>query len=216
MKELEVKRIAVDCIVACNVPGVLDAARVEWQPIGVVNWREFPYCPRVWFRIAYTGSAILLHYKVTEESVAAVADRDNGNVWEDSCVEFFSMPVDDGIYYNIECNCVGTILIGAGRDRTCRELAPRRVLDGVRRWASLGRSPFPLCDEETEWEVALVIPFDAYFKHSVSSLDGKTMPANFFKCGDCLCRPHFLSWNPVAAPSPDFHRPECFGLLHFE
>ena len=91
MKELEVKRIAVDCVVACNVPGVLDAARVEWQPIGVVNWREFPYCPRVWFRIAYTGSAILLHYKVTEESVAAVADRDNGNVWEDSCVEFFSM-----------------------------------------------------------------------------------------------------------------------------
>ena len=216
MKELEVKRIAVDCVVACNVPGVLDAARVEWQPIGVVNWREFPYCPRVWFRIAYTGSAILLHYKVIEESVAAVADRDNGNVWEDSCVEFFSMPGGDGIYYNVECNCAGTLLIGAGVNREDRELAPPQMFDNVLRWASLGREPFAERMEHTTWEVALVLPVEVYFKHRVDSLGGCTMAANFFKCGDRLSQPHFLSWNPVFTPSPDFHRPECFGRLHFE
>ena len=216
MKELEVKRIAVDCVVACNVPGVLDAARVEWQPIGVVNWREFPYCPRVWFRIAYTGSAILLHYKVTEESVAAVADRDNGNVWEDSCVEFFSSPTDDGTYYNMECNCTGTLLVGTGSSRNGRKPAPQTVLDNVQRWASLGRVSFEECIGECTWEVVLIIPTATYFKHQVKSLSGKTMRANFYKCGDKLQTPHFLSWNPIAVESPDFHRPEFFGTLRFE
>ena len=216
MKELSVIRIdACGGISAADVPELLDMACVEWQKIDELNWHEFPYRPSVEFRIAHVASAILLHYRVSEYSVAAVAGRDNGNVWEDSCVEFFSMPTDDDIYYNIECNCAGTVLVGAGRDRNCRELAPQRILDGVQRWASMGREPFSERIGETAWEVALVIPYATYFMHSITTFDSRAVPANFFKCGDHLQRPHFLSWNPVAAPSPDFHRPECFGRLRF-
>ena len=49
---------------------------------------------------------------------------------------------------------------------------------------------------ECAWEVALVIPYSAFFLHDITSLDGKTLRANFYKCGDKLQTPHFLSWNP--------------------
>lgn len=216
MKELFVPMVNIQPVDAGEVPAVLDGAGVAWLLIGEVDWPlQYPYCPRAEFRIAHTAGGILLHYRVREHSVAAMAGRDNGNVWEDSCVEFFSMPADDGIYYNIECNCAGTVLVGAGRDRSCRELAPQRVLNGVRRWTSMGREPFAERIGEAAWEVALVIPYSTYFLHSIASLGGQAVPANFYKCGDRLQRPHFLSWNPVTAPSPDFHRPECFGRLLF-
>ena len=38
---------------------------------------------------------------------------------------------------------------------------------------------------------------------------------NFYKCDESL-HPHFGSWNPIEAPAPDFHRPECFGKLMLE
>ncbi|MBR5570284.1 MAG: hypothetical protein IKW10_05250 [Oscillospiraceae bacterium] len=37
--------------------------------------------------------------------------------------------------------------------------------------------------------------------------------ANCYKCGDLTPKPHYLSWNPVTSPNPDFHRPQDFGLM---
>ena len=51
--------------------------------------------------------------------------------------------------------------------------------------------------------------------HGATLLDGRTMRANFYKCGDLLPRPHFLSWNAISLPRPDFHCPEFFGTLRF-
>ncbi len=42
------------------------------------------------------------------------------------------------------------------------------------------------------------------------------LKANFYKCGDELQTPHFLSWNPIEIEKPDFHRPDFFGTLRFE
>ena len=91
------------------VPSLLDGNGIEFQPLDVVNWKDYPYKPEVSFRIAHTGREILLHYKVKEASVRAVASGDNGRVWEDACVEFFVSPEGDDRYYNFECNCVGKI-----------------------------------------------------------------------------------------------------------
>ena len=48
------------------------------------------------------------------------------------------------------------------------------------------------------------------------SLKGKTLRANFYKCGDKLQQMHFLSWNPIDVPKPDFHRPDFFGEVTFQ
>ena len=216
MKELYVKKISLKGVSVEAVPALLDAEGIAFVPIETVNWKEYSYRPETFFRIAHTGDAIVLHYKVREASVRAVAAADNGPVWEDACVEFFSSPTNDGIYYNMECNCTGTLLVGTGSSRNGREPASQTILDNVQRWASLGRAPFEERIGECTWEVVLIIPAATYFKHQVKSLSGKTMRANFYKCGDKLQTPHFLSWNPIAVEAPDFHRPEFFGTLRFE
>lgn len=214
MKELNVKKISAAGITVASVPALLDREKIAFQPIDTVNWAAYPYRPQVQFRIAHTDDSLLLHYKVREASVRAVAGHDNGPVWEDSCVEFFSIPAGDGIYYNIECNCAGTILVAAGESRHGRTHAPQDILDRVQRWSSLGRDAFEERVGECAWEVALVVPFSTFFMHDIRSLEGKDIRANFYKCGDCLQTPHFLSWNPIELPSPDFHCPQFFGLLH--
>ena len=116
MKELDVKKVSMASIPVESVPALLDEEKVAFQPINTVNWTAFPYCPDVKFRIAHTDDAILLHFKVKEASVRAVAGKDNGPVWEDACVEFFSVPAGDGVYYNMECNCAGHCLSVLGRN----------------------------------------------------------------------------------------------------
>lgn len=216
MKELNVKKVNAVSIPVESVPALLDQEKVAFQPIESVNWAAFPYCPNVEFRIAHTDDAILLHFKVKEASVRAIAGKDNGPVWEDACVEFFSIPADDGVYYNMECNCIGTLLVGAGNGRNDRQHAPQEVLNKVQRWSSLGYESFAERLGECEWEVALIIPYSTFFMHNINSLDGKSIRANFYKCGDALQAPHFLSWNPIELKKPNFHCPEFFGMLNME
>ena len=218
MKRIIARHISADRLPAEPqlVPALLDAEGVEFVPIDSNNWAEaFPYAPKVAVRIAHTGSALLLHYRVSEDSVQAVA-ADNGKVWEDSCCEFFSVPAGDGVYYNMECNCAGQMLIGAGAGRKDRERATQPVLDTVARWSSLGRGPFAEKDAPATWEMAMVVPVSAFFKHNIENFCGRTIRANFYKCGDKLRKPHYLSWNPIDLPRPNFHCPEFFGEVEFE
>ena len=60
------------------------------------------------------------------------------------------------------------------------------------------------------WSLELEIPFALICGEGVCPT---RLLANFYKCGDKTAVPHFLSWNPVEVPSPDFHRPEFFGEL---
>lgn len=195
----------------------LDGANVGFQQIANVNWPEqHPYKPQVRFRIALCEDGILLHYQVHEQAVRAHYGEDNGDVWTDSCVEFFSIPAGDGIYYNLECNCIGTILIGAGPDKHSRTRAPKAITDLVGRWSSLGREPFETRQGDISWQVALTIPYKAFFLHDVQVRPGTRFPANFYKCGDNLPTPHFLSWSPIDLPSPNFHCPDFFSEVEVE
>ena len=77
MKELNVKKVSLANVAVENVPALLDKEKVDFQSINTVNWKAFPYQPEVQFRIAHTDGAILIHYKVKEASVRAVATGDN-------------------------------------------------------------------------------------------------------------------------------------------
>ena len=216
MKSLVIKKIEAKAVEAAAVPALMDAAGIEFNPIACVNWKEYPYQPDVKFRAAHTGDAILLHYQVTESSVRAVATADDGRVWEDACVEFFLSPESNDFYYNFECNCAAKLLLHGGPAGGERPGAAEDVLKSVKRWASLGTEPFEERVGECSWEVALVIPASAIFRHEIADLNGKAMRANFYKCGDLLQTPHFLSWSPIDLPQPKFHCPEFFGEIVLE
>lgn len=199
-----------------QIPSLFQEAGIKYIRIENVNWpAAYPYCPQMELGIAHTGNAILLHYRVKEQSVRAVAQQDQDHIWEDSCAEFFCSPMADGLYYNFECNCTGKLLMAVGAGRTDREQAAASVMQQIDRWASLGNTPFDTRKEETVWEIALRIPVTAFFRHNIKNLSGLRMTGNFYKCGDKLPVPHFISWNPITTDKPDFHRPEYFGMLEF-
>lgn len=194
----------------------MEQQQLAWNAIGTVNWEEWPVRPTVCFRIAHDGDNLYLLYRVTEKTVRAMAAEDNGRVWEDSCCEFFCRFDEEG-YYNFECNCAGTLLIGYGAGRGERQRADATILNKVERWTSIhDEKPFDEKPAPTEWLLALRFPKEAFFHHHLESLAGLKLRANFYKCGDKLSQPHFLSWNGIETPQPDFHRPEFFGQLNLE
>lgn len=216
MQQILIKMISTKPSRACLVPETLDQFHIPFIPLDHANWSgQHPYKPTVKFRISYVDDCILLHYVVTEESVAAVADDDGGRVWEDSCCEFFLQPFEDGPYYNFECNAAGKMYIACGMTREGRKQVAAIHYHNVKRWTSFGRKTFKEKNGRQTWEVALIIPLDVMTSHHLRHPRGMTMRANFYKCGDKLAKPHFLSWNPVDCDHPNFHRPSSFGKITF-
>jgi len=176
-----------------------------------VNWAEdYSYQPDVRLIISHAENIIYLKFVVNEDAVMARVTEDNGDVWTDSCVEFF-ISFDETGYYNFEFNCIGTLLIRFQKEKNIFELASKEVLDTVIRKSSLGTIPFEEKTGNQSWELSVAIPVTAFFKHKIESLSGLKVRCNFYKCGDNLSKPHFLSWSPINYPVPNFHIEEFFG-----
>lgn len=181
--------------------------RLESNPIDCVNWSEFPYAPRVSFRIAHSDDALAILFEVEEEHVRAVSLESNGPVWEDSCVEFFvKNPVGEG-YFNFEINCVGTALAAKRKARNDAQMFTPEQLACVRRFGSLPHEVIDSVGEGQRWWLVEVIPFSVLGLESAP----ERLAANFYKCGDGCRKVHFLSWSPIALPEPNFHCPDFFG-----
>ncbi len=218
---------------ARDIPSLFAAQQVPYRLLDCVNWpSEFPYCPETKVAMAVSDEALLLHFCVREQSPRAVCLQDHGHVWEDSCVECF-VGFPDGIYYNIECNCLGVLHLAAGPGRHGRVYAPEEVMAKVGRWASLAPDPSHLMalesaisvnsDEpdqstgsDTAWEIALSVPFEAFFLTPSAAADlsasaGRGVCFNCYKCGGQGALEHYVSLFPVPTEKPDFHRPEFFA-----
>ncbi|SHI63517.1 Carbohydrate-binding family 9 [Arenibacter nanhaiticus] len=192
----------------------------EQVPVHLIeslNWEEFPYQPKVSFRIAYANNNIVLKYYVTEEHVLAKTRETNGPVHQDSCVEFFFDPLKEGRYYNFEVNAIGTVHLAYGSGRSDRQLiAPKTIEDAIVVESSLGTAVVNEQNGQHFWEMILVIPASILVHHPNIQLKGLTAKANFYKCGDLTAKPHYLSYYPVNTAAPDYHRPEFFGDVLFE
>jgi hypothetical protein len=175
-------------------------------------WGSYINAPIVQFTIAYGSDCIFLKFFVEEKTIRAVNNSINASVWEDSCVEFF-VAFDDGGYYNLEFNCIGTACAGYGKSKTNRfQLQPghiktiryQSIIEGNRDGGNV------------KWELALSIPLEIFVYTNVADLHGKECAANFYKCGDLLPEPHFITWNNIIWAEPNFHLPAFFGTLYFQ
>jgi hypothetical protein len=184
--------------------------------IDQLNWTSYIYKPIARFSIGYTDHEIMLKYFIAENYFKAEKTESNQNVFEDSCVEFFMSPADDNIYYNLEFNGIGTCLLGTGTSREGRHSADPEIIAGIRRKTSIGEKPVSERKGIFDWTITIAVPFGVFLHHKIKTLRGKALRANFYKCGDMLTIPHYLTWNPVGTPTPDFHRPEFFGMVRFE
>jgi hypothetical protein len=166
--------------------------------------------PEVRFSLAHNGQYLFLKFFVEEQEIRARVMKTNGPVWGDSCVEFF-VSFDESGYYNFEFNCIGTVLGAFGKSRSERTFLPERSLGKIATATKLNRS-----NGNFSWEIAITLPVEVFIHHSFQSINGVTCKGNFYKCGDELSEPHYLSWKNIESNEPNFHLPQFFSEIVFE
>lgn len=215
MKELFIKNIKPAKPVKLSEAEHLLETQTVTNQIDTLNWPEFSYKPKLSFRIGHTVTEIWLKYYVTEKHIRAMETRTNGEVYKDSCVEFFISP-DGENYYNFEFSCIGTTHLAFGPGRRNRKFVDPSIVEKIEIDSSLGKKPFDNKSGNFEWEMMIRIPLSCFQYSKITSLNGLKATANFYKCGDGTPEPHFVTWNPVGTEGPDYHRPEFFGKVLFE
>lgn len=183
-------------------------------PIDSLNWPEsFPYAPEANAYIAHSGECLSILYEVKGLDLRALELEDNAHPWENSCEFFVGVP-GSGEYMNFEMVCNGSLLVARGSGREDRLKFPSEKVAQIVRMGSLERKIYDERDKEFSWSIFIRIPFELIVGEGNTVPD--TLQANFYKCANKSAHPHFLSWNPIKTPAPDFHRPEYFGTLILE
>jgi len=214
MESLLIKRVRYEGPVPiAEIARRLDAEAAA-VPVACLNWPEHSCCPAVSFRAVHVGTEVWLAFAVSEERVRGLETRTHGEVYKDSCVEFF-LSFDRLNYYNFEFSCIGTAHLAYGPDRHSRTFVPLALMERLEVQSSLGSQPFAERAGGFDWTLTARIPVACFAFNAIESLDGVRATANFYKVGSGLSAPHYLTWRPVRTPSPDYHRPEFFGEVVF-
>ena len=219
MRRYLAKRVVVP------VPLTGQVAGTPWEWAVVLKIEEYPWYAdglkqATKVRVLYDESALYLQYHCLDRHLYSRATHLNGEVWLDSCVEFFASPVPESgpDYFNLEMNCCGTFLAQFGPNRQGRTWISEAL---AREFTVAVSEPGPCRDEspaDERWWVAARLPFDTlsrFVGRQVRPESGARWRANFYRCGG-QTDPQYACWNRVEAPQPDYHRPECFGELVFE
>jgi hypothetical protein len=183
-----------------------------------VNWPEYPYKPYVTVHTGWEGTNIYLLFKVEEKSFQALVTETNGMVCNDSCVEFFFQEIEEESYYNLELNGTGTMHLKKGLQREGRTPLSEEIMNEIEIQSSLEKRIFPLSQGKKGWELLVKLPLHRLFPEKIldrGTLSSLILRGNFYKCGDELMPPHYISWAPVKTEQPDFHSPSFFREIHF-
>lgn len=185
---------------------------LQWQSVPYLYVDEYlwgsPESIAMKAQICYDERALYIHMEAKEEQIRAEHTGPLSMVCEDSCMEIFFCPEEqDDRYLNFEINPNGCTFIGISH---CRA-------DNVRLCPPNEEELFHKQVYRTAdgWEVFYQIPvsFLRVFFPGYRLASGKKISANCYKCGDLTAQPHYLSWNPVRHPTPDFHRSCDFGRM---
>jgi hypothetical protein len=213
MKNLEIPCLPALDVLDLSSVGFLLENKSQRAYIDVINWSKYKYKPVVVFDIARSNRFLYIRFFVKGNSLKAVYSEDNSPVHKDSCVEFFMKKTDEEGYTNFEFNCIGTCDAARRKSRTIQTPLSEKEYKSIRRYSSLERKTFPEKRGVYEWELVVAIPL------VLMGLNPEYMPekilGNFYKCADETNYPHYVSWNPIFTPEPDFHRPDFFGELCF-
>lgn len=171
-------------------------------------------------RLGYDESALYASFRVEDRWVLATAAKHQDSVCIDSCVELFFTPGPDVAegYFNIECNCGGTVLFHHQQARSrAVQVLDAAIIESMDVRHSLPARVLPEMPGPLEWTVSYRVPFDALERHApvARPAPGVIWRANLYKCADRSSHPHWLAWSPLDLLKPDFHRKEFFGVLRF-
>ncbi|NKB67033.1 MAG: diguanylate cyclase [Candidatus Latescibacteria bacterium] len=198
--------------------------RAQTLEVSHFPWEDSGHRPRTRARLLYDSHILGIIFQVEDRYIRAVAEKFQGNVCQDSCVEFFVAPlVGSNAYFNFEVNCGGTMLV-----RRCVPQDERRpdwqtAALTLEEGASIGmahslpRIVEPEMTEPTTWTLEYQVPFSLFTDYYPIDRPGPgtAWRGNFYKCGDLTSHPHWGSWAPVGTPRPNFHQPAFFQTILF-
>lgn len=163
--------------------------------------------------MAHTADTLYIRYDVTGRDLRAMASKDQGEVWCDSCVEFFCQPAGDDHYMNFETNCIGRMVASRRKSRT-EDVVPftPEQMATIDRYSTVGTEPFDTQEGEFEWGVCIAIPLALIASEKPMEFP-MMLRGNLYKCADRTPSMHFVSWMPIGTEKPDFHCPEWFGEI---
>ena len=182
--------------------------------IDKVNWPEsFSEKPEVSVDVTNDHEFLYLKYHVKGEQLRAVTTEDQGPVLEDSCVEFFCQVPGDKHYMNFEANCIGAMVASRrlGKNEGIEPLTAEQMAT-IERITMFPKEVIEERDGLFTWDIELHIPLTLIFGNS-TPIFPQTLRVNLYKCADKTRKPHYLSWNPINLPAPNFHCPDFFGEI---
>lgn len=185
-----------------------DWSTIEPLQLNETGWLE-PTGIEASAKICHNGDCIFVRLEAIESEIRETLTDPLSQVCEDSCVEFFIAPdTSDERYINFEWNPLGTLYLGFGGERATR----MRLI--VKKPNELfAPAPFKT---ESGWGIEFKIPAQ-FIRSFFPEFELKGACAcNFYKCGDCTPKAHYLAWSVPKTERPDFHRREFFGTLNFE
>ena len=197
-----------------------------WRNIDAIQLNNYmgskpEHFPTVYAKLVYSDTDIYVIFKVFDQYVKSIAEEYQGKVYEDSCVEFFFTPADNSStgYFNLETNCGGVQLFHFNpEDKAPRTDIKYEDYKNITVAHTLPKMNNPEIKEEVTWYIEYKIPFKVISKYyKTDNPKSETVwRGNFFKCADETSHPHWLTWNKVDNPTPNFHMPQYFGTLIFE
>jgi len=213
MKKLKVPYLPALDVLDLSSVGFLLENRAQRDYVDVVNWKEYPYKPIVAFDIARSDVSLYIRFFVKGNSLKALYVEDGSPVHKDSCVEFFMRKPGENSYLNFEFNCIGACDAARRLSREDKSPLSQEEYASIRRYATADRGMFEERKGVYSWELVVAIPLQL-MGLSLNKLPEK-IEGNFYKCADETDMPHYLSWNPISTPQPDFHQPAFFGDILF-
>ena len=178
----------------------LQVDNVQWLPDAGICMAQ---------QLCYDAEYLYVHQRAWEQNIRAQRTGYLQQVCEDSCMEFFFSLTDDGRYFNFELNPNGCVHLGLAYGRhNSAQLVPKKMEELFDVRANY---------LDDGWELYYRIPlsFIHLFYPGYHWEAGTQIRANCYKCGDLTAQPHYITWNPVSSDTPDYHRPQDFGLMIF-
>lgn len=194
-------------------------AEANVMRIGRFPWRKDGPEPSTVVRMLHDAEALYLQFRCQDDQIFARKRQTNDEVFRDSCVELFASPLEDApLYFNLEMNCCGALMLGWGEAREGRRLAEESLAKTIRiRTSEPGLAREPSTDDR-RWWLAAAVPFETLSRFTgrhISPRTGTVWRANAYRIYGRDKR-QFGCWREVVAPRPDYHRPESFGRLRFK
>ena len=184
----------------------LHEAKLECNP-----WlsQDSDYMPKCAARVGWNENGIHVLMYAEEPVIRAKETTVGGDIYLDSCLEFFLSPHANELkYVNCEINPIAVMHIGIGDSRF-----GRNVLSEI----PVGFNPVSSKHTGRWWAVSYTIPANflkEYFAFEPQS--GVHIRGNFYKCGDRERHAHHVMLHPYDIEKPDYHRPDLFADMTLE